>query len=393
MTVLLKEKEQFKVVYIIGTLLAGGTEKQLVELIKGIDKNKFVPFVYCMFSGGPLQKELEDIGVEVEIFDFVGAGGNTLNLKSLVHNTKSFLRLFVYLSRLKPAILHSNLKLNNLFGATAAKFAGISHIIVGYRNLIDETEKHPILIWWEKIVNNFADVIIVNSEAVKQAILQRLNPDPAKIKVLYNGVDIARFRTKKPSQLIIGDLCLPVKELIITIIANLIPYKGHEDFIKAVSLVHKVNPSIKCLLVGRDDGFGIYLRGLVQKSGLQNVVVFAGALDNIPEILAFSDIQVSASHQEGFSNVILEGMAAGVPLVVTDVGGNVEAVAEGETGLIVPPKDLQALAGAILKLLKDKDLRRRMGHAGQLRVEKIFSVDRMVSETETLYRELLDLRK
>jgi glycosyltransferase involved in cell wall biosynthesis len=384
-----ENQKRIRVVYIIGSLLVGGTERQLVELIKGLDKSRFAPSVCCMFTRGPLQKEFKEMGVEVKFFNFVGAGGNFINFRSLIHNAQSFLNLVVYLRRLKPVILHSNLKLNNLFGATAAKLVGVPHIIVGYRNLVDETEKYPVLAWWEKRINSLADVIVVNSQAVKQAILQRLNPNIKKIRVIYNGVDVARFKAQNHTQVMIGDLCLPAKEHIIVVVANLIPYKGHEDIIKAVSLVYKKNPNIKCLLIGRDDGFGVYLRDLVRELNLQDVIVFTGALCNIPGILVFTDIQVLASHQEGFSNVILEGMAAGIPQVVTDVGGNGEAVIDGKTGFVIPPKNPDALTEAILKLLEDKELREQMGRLSLIRAKEHFSIDRMVSQTQKIYEELI----
>ena len=384
-----ESKQAVGVVYVIGTLLVGGTERQLVELIKGLDRSRFTPFVCCIFGSGVLQEELETIGVEVKVFSFVGTTGGGLSSKVLVRNIKAFFSLVAYLKKLKPAVLHSNLKLNNLFGATAAKFARIPYIIVGYRNIIDETEKYPFLLWWERKVNSWADTIVTNSQAVRYAVKQRLNPSLNKIRVIHNGIDIAQFKKKKNTQLVIGNISLPITEPVITVVANLIPYKGHEDLIRAINIVCQKNANIKCILVGRDDGFGIHLRELVWKLNLQDKIIFAGALFNIPDILALTDIQVLASYHEGFSNVILEGMAAGIPQVVTDVGGNAEAVVDGETGFVVPPKNPEALAGAILRLLEDEELRKKMGQAGQSRVEKYFSLERMIRETEQIYTELL----
>jgi glycosyltransferase involved in cell wall biosynthesis len=118
-------------------------------------------------------------------------------------------------------------------------------------------------------------------------------------------------------------------------------------------------------------------------------VVFAGHRTDVPEILQALDIFVLPSNWEGLPNAVLEAMAAGLPVVATRVGGVPEVVVEGQTGILVPPRDPNALADALLTLLRDPNLRRRMGQAGRQRVQEYFSVDQMVSKTETLYEQLL----
>ncbi|MBV8697006.1 MAG: glycosyltransferase, partial [Bradyrhizobium sp.] len=123
--------------------------------------------------------------------------------------------------------------------------------------------------------------------------------------------------------------------------------------------------------------------------GLESHISLLGVRSDIPDLLNASDVAILASHQEGFSNAIIEGMQAGLPVIVTDVGGNAEAVASGETGLVVAPRDPDALAAAILRLASDGELRQRYGAAGRRRVAVHFSLEACVAAYEALYRGLL----
>ena len=133
-------------------------------------------------------------------------------------------------------------------------------------------------------------------------------------------------------------------------IANLIPYKGHKDLIEGLALVAQSLPSgWRILCAGRDEGLQLKLESLVEAQGIKANIQFLGERTDVPILLAAADFGVLSSWEEGFSNVILEAMAAGLPMIVTDVGGNPEAVLDGETGLVVPPAIRQRLAEAVLK--------------------------------------------
>jgi glycosyltransferase involved in cell wall biosynthesis len=139
------------------------------------------------------------------------------------------------------------------------------------------------------------------------------------------------------------------------------------------------------LLVGRDDGIGGALKNTATELGLADRVSFMGARDDVADILRVSDVGVLCSREEGFSNAILEGMAAGLPMVVTDVGGNAEAVDDGVNGIVVPPRSPADLGRAIAKLLNDPQLRKRMGQAGYKSVRQHFSLDACIDRYEKLY--------
>ena len=139
--------------------------------------------------------------------------------------------------------------------------------------------------------------------------------------------------------------------------------------------------------LGRDDGIAAQLQSQIDAEGLRENIRLMGARSDVPDFLRMADIGVLCSHEEGFSNAILEGMAAGLPMVVTDVGGNAEAVVDGQTGYVVPPHDSAALGEALLKMA-DNSSRTAMGEAGRQRTRERFSMSACIDAYEALYREV-----
>jgi glycosyltransferase involved in cell wall biosynthesis len=168
-------------------------------------------------------------------------------------------------------------------------------------------------------------------------------------------------------------------------IANLIPYKGHSDLLKAARQVIKYHPNAKFFLAGEDRGIQEKLIQEICELGIEANVFFLGKRNDIPELLSACDISVISSHEEGFSNAILESMAAGLPVVATKVGGNPEAVIDGCTGWLVPPGIPNAMADKIIDLLKDPQKIKRFGKNGRKRAESCFSMEKMVRKHVELY--------
>jgi glycosyltransferase involved in cell wall biosynthesis len=178
--------------------------------------------------------------------------------------------------------------------------------------------------------------------------------------------------------------------LTLIIVANLITYKGHGDLFRALdSVAEKMPSSWQLLCVGRDDGLGASLLELARELRIDSRVKLIGSRRDIPDLLAGANIGILSSHEEGFSNAILEGMAAALPMVVTAVGGNAEAVVDGETGLVVPARDPEALGAAILRLASDGELRKQMGAAARRRAEEQFSMERCIQRYDEVYRGLI----
>jgi glycosyltransferase involved in cell wall biosynthesis len=165
--------------------------------------------------------------------------------------------------------------------------------------------------------------------------------------------------------------------------------KGIEYFLDAAAIVASRFPDVRFLIVG-DGANRSQLQERSQKLGLDQRVVFTGFRTDVPELLSEATLSVLPSLSEGLSNSLLESMAAGVPVIAAKVGGNPEIVEHGVSGLLVPPRDAAALAGAMSNLLADADLTSRLGQAGRRRVSELFSMERSVGETERFYERLME---
>jgi glycosyltransferase involved in cell wall biosynthesis len=204
--------------------------------------------------------------------------------------------------------------------------------------------------------------------------------------LIYNGVDSSFFESAIPSRTRVRNtLGLNDHERVVIMVANFIGYKGHADLLQAASLVLKQIPSAIFLLVGEDRGIKEELKRQALSLGILERIRFMGQRDDIPQLMAASDVSVLASHEEGFSNVILESMASGLPVVATRVGGNGEAVLDGVTGWLVPEKNPVEMSKKLVDLLRDPKRAKSWGELGRKRVKGLFTVDKMVQAHMELY--------
>ena len=383
---------KLRITYVLPSLRVGGAEKHVVELATHLNKERFEPVIISLSDEGPLQLILNSARISTCTLSCTGAY-NAKGIKKWISwslRIKFLLRFSLFLRRQKPDIIHAYLPSPNIYSAFAKRFfIKKTKLIVSKRALGYYKEGRLLLRLAENWANRVADVVFVNSQAVKEDVLKREKVGPGKIRLIHNGIDVEKFSITINGEKKRREFGLTPDDKIVGVVANLIPYKGHVDLIKAARLVLNEAPETKFLLVGRDDGIMSQLENLAKELDIADAIIFLGPRQDIPELLQTFDVQVLASHEEGFSNVILEGMAAGKPLVVTDVGGNPEAVIHEETGLVVPPRDEKALAQAIIRLLKNPEEAHRFGQAAQQRVKEHFSIERMVQEMEALYEELV----
>jgi glycosyltransferase involved in cell wall biosynthesis len=231
------------------------------------------------------------------------------------------------------------------------------------------------------------DMVIANSEAVRQDAVHQEGLPIDKITVIHNGLEASRFDIP-PNDELRRFLNFQKGAPVVGVIANFIYYKGHQFFLDAWASVVEKFPEAVVLLVG-DGPLRQEFEGKVDAMGLKESVRFLGTRQDVPELLAIMNVVVHPSLEEGFSNTILEAMAAGKPVLATDMGGNPEAVVQGETGLLVPPRDSRALADAIIWMLDHPDEAARFGEAGRHRVAEHFEISRMVRQYEELYENLV----
>jgi glycosyltransferase involved in cell wall biosynthesis len=380
---------KIKIVFILGTLDIGGTEKQFLEVLRRLSCNRFDLRVLAFPCSGKLREKIEKLRIPLTCLDFQGTKG-MLSLLSYTRVWRLIWRMIRYLKQEKPHIVQSYLFWANVHGCIAAKIARVPIIITGRRAIMEEKYKAFPGQWLQNLSNMWATAIIANSHAARQECLQRDKfVTEKKIQVIYNGIDTERYIAKIDRIHKKRTLHIPEDSRVVGIIASLQPRKRHQDFLNAAVRVLQTYPRTVFLIVGRDDGIKSELETLAKDLGIQEVVIFAGERFDIPEILSILDVQVLSSSVEGLSNAILEGMAAGKPIVATQIAGNSELVVYEETGLLVPSEDPNALADAINRLLGDPKLRDRMGRAGKQRVATLFQMERMIQQTEALYQKLV----
>ena len=365
---------------------AGGMKNHLINLVKHTDKTRFKVAVACP-PNTILWEELYALGVEMVPISLAGELSPVKDY-AVVH------KLVKYLHQSGTTILHCHSSKGAFVGRLAAAIARTPIVLFTAHNSIFYEEwpawKKKLMATVEKILARFTDKIITVSDALKQEILDREGLPPNLLTTIYNGIEIERFAQQTDSKTIRRNLNLPELGAVIGTIARLAPQKGISYFLKAASLLKEYQVSF--LVVG-DGPLREALEKEVEELGLNHRVIFAGQQDNIPEILALLDIFVLPSVTEGLPLTILEAMAAGKPVVATRVGGVPEAILEGKTGLIVAPKDPEALAVALASLLGEKDRINRMGTYGQRYVQEKFTVEHMVQKTTDLYNQLLMKKK
>lgn len=374
------------VLYIIGSLELGGAERHLVLVAPQLKKHGWEPIIFCLTARGSQANGVERAGVKVigprwEIGKGQTAAGKLFRLLA------SSARLFALLRSQRPRIVHFFLPAAYITGAPVAIAARVPIRVMSRRSLNRYQSNHPISRYVERLLHRHMQMLLGNSKAVVGELRDEAT-GTTPIELVYNGVDTSNVPSRPLDNS--RNVRRDPDKLTLVIVANLIHYKGHADLFRALaSVAGKLPASWELLCVGRDDGLGATLSKLIHDLDLDPHIRLLGSRTDIPSLLASSDIGILCSHEEGFSNAILEGMAAGLPMVVTAVGGNAEAVIDRETGLVVPAQDPAALGTAILTLASNPELRTQMGRAARARVKDHFSLDQCVQRYDDIYKDLM----
>jgi glycosyltransferase involved in cell wall biosynthesis/predicted ATP-grasp superfamily ATP-dependent carboligase len=350
----------------------GGAETILMNLVKSLDQKKYRS-VICLLEDGWLNARLRERG-----FDTV-----------IIPQRKGLHPGWIYkcielIRQRKISLLHAHEFTLNTYGSIVSKLTGVPII----------TTVHGKNYYWEKwrrrVACRFAarqSKMVAVSEDTKNFLMSRVGVKKEHLTTIHNGIDINTYscapEAKEARNGARGGKCGPV----IGTVGNLYPVKGQTYLLKALPMVIKSFPNVTCMIAGRGELLG-QLKAEAAELGLDGKVKFLGFRDDIPELLQELDIFVLPSLSEGLPLSALEAMAAGKPVVATDVGGTHEAVIDRHTGLLVPPEDPQALSEGILCLLRQPELAKIFGDAGRKRVEQIFSLETMIKRYEELYDEL-----
>lgn len=375
-----------RLLIIINSLDLGGAEKHLLTVLPSL-VDRYNISIYTTAHTGALAPQFIKQGIKVfGISQEVTKKQNSVF--RMLKLARRFLQVFIHLYSESYDVIHFFLPTSYLLGGTASLFLGKKPLIMSRRSQNDYQEKHPISAVYERKLHPHMTAIVANSKKV----LNQLKAEGVvekQLHLIYNGVVtfdnplvVSKDYKKK--------LGLLEPTFILTIIANLFFYKGHADLLHALALVKDKLPSNwQIFCVGKDSGELKNLLQLTESLGLSSHIQWLGQRFDIPELIAITDVGLLISHEEGFSNAVLEFMAAGKPMVVTDVGGNAEAVLDGVCGIVVPSKNPEKIADAILKLAHDKDMRLSYGIAAHKRARENFSLQQCVLGYDELYKSVL----
>jgi L-malate glycosyltransferase len=361
--------------------IEGGSERQMIQMASLLrDSGEFEVHVAALRGGGVLRSEIDRLQIPVIEFPLTSFYNS-----SMVQQTRRFVS---YLKQHDIKIVHSHDFYSNIFAMTAASLAGVRGRIAskrettGTRTLAQRTA--------ERGAFKLAHAVVANAGAVKQHLIEIGVPDK-KIVVIYNGLDLTRFHLNGDAGNALQRLDLEILRgrPVVTMVANFeYRVKDHPMLLRAAQRVKSEVPEAMFVIAGEGE-LRPETEKLASELGLNETCLFIGRCASVPELLAASDICVLSSQAEGFSNSILEYMAAGRAVVATNVGGASEAIIEGETGHLVNAGDDRAMAERLISLLRDPEKSRTMGLNGRRRIEQRFSTENRLKTTIALYHRYL----
>ena len=348
----------------------------LLQVLRHLDRDHFSPIVACFYCGdGPLAAEIQVL--DVPVIDLGMEAKWRLD---------GLWRLYRALRRERPFILHASLFHANIPARLLGRLAHVP-IIITWRQNISIGGR-----WREKInrwTASLDDHVTAVCQLARQAELEGTAVSPHKVSLVYNCIDPVPFTVEKAAKRIAirQEFNIPADAPLIGMVGRLHPQKGLCYLLDALLHIREQLPELRLIIVG-DGELRDELQSRAQTLGLTKAVIFSGARNDVPDILAALDLFVLSSLWEGLPLAVLEAMAAGLPVVGTAVGGVPELVVEGETGRLVPPGDGTALAQAVVSILTNQTQAQTMGTAGQARTAAEFSAESITRQLETLYLRL-----
>ena len=369
----------------IGSMGLGGAEAQLATLIAELQKRGCHCELFVLEAQGVLREHYRASGITVHDGGYDSTRARWWRVLQIA---RALIRACLVARRRRPDVLHAFLPLTNFLGSIAGRLTAVPLIVTSRRALGTHQDRH---LWWrpcDRTAARLSHVVLANCTAVAADAMARDCVAAARLRVIPNGIDAQAYqRAAAHRDDVRRALGLAADHLGVVVVGNLIAYKGHADLLEAVQRVRIGQPRARYFLVGEDRGIGAELRRHAQRIGVEDAVCFLGQRDDVAELMSAMDVFVLPSHEEGFSNALLEAMASGLAVVATDVGGNREALDNGRLGLLVPPHDPDVLGVAIASLLDDGHRRSQLGASAREAVRAKYPVERMVNAHLAVYQE------
>ncbi len=368
--------KKINVLFVIKPVQWSGSDRVLLDVALRLNKERY-NVIFAVISLNPADEATIPDSYPKIIFNMPNLHG----WRQLIFSIKLCWKIFKY----KIKIIHMNSYHPGNYGRLAAFIMRVPIIIDHWHGFNRFNLKRKILC---RLYNPFTDLSFVVSGLVGEYVQQQCRVDPAKIRVLYNGVDPARYQTRSSSKKVRAELGLPLDQPVVGLVARLDHRaKGHLELLQAMSIL-KDRHHFHALMVGggrRQEE----MQQLAASLGLAQRVHFLGNRRDVPDLLGAMDLFVLPSHSEGVSLAVLEAMAAGLPVIVSAVGGLPEIVRHEETGLLIPPKDSEALAQSLARVLENPGLAQSLGQKAREHVQAQYSLERMAQVVNATYDDLV----
>jgi len=372
-----------RILYVHGIEAIGGAERDLIALLKTLDRHKWEPQVVCPGTG-PFREQLHTIAVPT----------HALSLPpwrkplALFQRRSAVWRLEVLVNRLDPAIIHVNdiWWVPHTVRAVASRTVNPVPIVAHVRQEIEPAKVRRYEL-------DRVEAVIAISRQIEQSLIAG-GVSVKNVRTVYSGIDLSEGQVTHDDQAIRRMIGLPSGAVLLGTVANLFPRKGYEVMLRALPAILRAIPTVHYVIVGSDDhNYADRLKRLAYELKIADRVHIVGFQDPVHPFLAALDLYVHPALMEGFGIAVVEAMAVGKAVVATTIGGLPEVVAQGETGLLVPPGDAESLAATVVSLLEDKVRREQMGRKGKARAQERFSLGASVAHMEQLYGEVLAAQK
>lgn len=391
---------ELKVLQIIINLEIGGAQEIVRTLVEHLAASDCTPVV-CTFKDGPLRRDIEQLGIKVEVLDLPRHSVVALPL-FLIDMVRIWQALAQLIRKHDINIVQTNILGSlNFLVLTLPWATNLSVVLWTFQNVQFLPSKKDVsrYHWLVKpkryvhrllyrLASHRVSGFIAVSDEVRESMIKQIGPIQDKITVICNSVDIKRYERSVDKHAVRQQLGLETNTRLIATVATLKEQKGHRYLIDAAATIVPQHPDCHFLFVG-DGKLRGKLQAQVRESGLSGNIHFLGSRRDVPDLLAASDLFVLPSLWEGLPMALIEAMAASMPVVATAVSGTVQVMIPGETGLVVPPGNSQMLAGAMIELLSDPARAQAMGIAAKQRVQAEFSAEKQANEHLALYRRLL----
>lgn len=379
--------EKVNILYVITKLELGGAQKQLLSLIRHLDKEQFQPFLFTAREGLLIPESLSIKGITII---------RSRCLDRSINPIRDFLALisiYIFIKRNNIAIVHTHSSKAGILGRLAARLAKVKfiiHTVQGWSfNDYQPSLIRWLFIWLERVTAKITHRLIVVSNYDKQKGLQNRIGNENKYAIIRYGINFTDFGIT--DRYIREELGIGPDDLVVGMVACFKVQKSPQDFVRLAYLVNQILPEVKFVLVG-DGIMRRYIKKLIAKFNLEKSVILTGWRWDVPRILSAIDVFVLTSLWEGLPIAVLEAMVSYRPVIATNTGGVAEVVVNGKTGFLIAPRDIKTMSDRLIVLLRDETLRMTIGKNAKQSLDCNFSLDNMVKKNLDLYKNLLTSR-